>query len=77
MVSGLSFAEFKVYTTPVVPLSQPISGHFHGELNEQLWTWGGYDYVLYPGIDSPQKEFLGYAFGEPIYSRSDRCLYSP
>lgn len=66
MVSGLSFAEFKVYTTPVVPLSQPISGHFHGELNEQLWTWGGYDYVLYPGIDSPQKEFRGYAFGASV-----------
>ncbi len=59
-------AQFRVYTTPVVPLSKPVAGHFSGELNRQLWTWGGYDYSRSRVTDSLTKYSDSYAFGASV-----------
>ena len=64
--SGLVFAEYKVYTTPVVPMSQPVSGHFYGELNGQLWTWGGYNYSVNKNTQLVEKNIQGYAMGASV-----------
>lgn len=64
--SGLVFAEYKVYTTPVVPMSQPVSGHFYGELNGQLWTWGGYNYSVNKNTQLIEKNIQGYALGASV-----------
>lgn len=64
--SGLVFAEYKVYTTPVVPMSQPVSGHFYGELNGQLWTWGGYNYLVNKHTQLVEKNIQGYAMGASV-----------
>ena len=64
--SGLVFAEYKVYTTPVVPMSLPVSGHFYGELNGQLWTWGGYNYSVNKNTQLVEKNIQGYAMGASV-----------
>ena len=66
VLSGLVFAEYKVYTTPVVPMSQPVSGHFYGELNGQLWTWGGYNYLVNKHTQLVEKNIQGYAMGASV-----------
>lgn len=59
-------AQFKVYTTPVVPMSKPLSGHFSGELNGQLWTWGGYNYSNVSSVGETAKNFDGFGLGASV-----------
>lgn len=66
VLSGLVFAEYKVFTTPVVPMSHPVSGHFFGELNGQLWTWGGYNYSVNKNTYLLEKNIQGYAMGASV-----------
>ncbi len=59
-------AQFKVYTTPVVPMSKPLAGQYFGELNGQLWTWGGYNYSETPSATGATKSFDGFALGASV-----------
>lgn len=66
ILSGMVFAEYKVYTTPVIPMSQPVSGHFYGELNGQLWCWGGYNYSVNNWTHVLERNVQGYAMGASV-----------
>lgn len=66
LTCGALSAHYKVFTTPVVPMAKPLSGHFSGELNEQLWTWGGYRYDEAVNDKFADRQFIGYAFGATV-----------
>lgn len=52
-----SVAENEVHIVPVVPLSKPVSGHYAGIVNGELWTWGGSDFPREPLAEGGKKKY--------------------
>lgn len=50
-------AENDIYIVPVVPLSRPVSGHYAGIVNGELWTYGGSDYPRQPLAEGGKKKY--------------------
>lgn len=55
--------QYQVVTTSAVPMSKPLAGHFAGELNNQLWTWGGYTPEMRAGSRPMNRNYDGYGLG--------------
>lgn len=66
LLCGSASARYKVYTTPVIPLTKPLSNHFSGELNGQLWTWGGYGYTKHRITHETIREVHAYMSGASV-----------
>ena len=50
-------AENELHIVPVVPLGKPVSGHYAGIVNGELWTMGGSDYPREPLAEGGKKKY--------------------
>ncbi|GEM_PF-5614184 len=52
MLASLAKAQTELHVVPVVPMSKPMAGHYAGIVNDELWTWGGFNYTMtqYRGV---------------------------
>lgn len=62
----LAKAQCEVRVTHAVPLQKPVSGHYAGEHNGELRTWGGCDFPKTPLAEGGKKRFYPVAYGVSI-----------